>query len=69
MGAYNKDSTCVVNTPHLSMTQSYSAGSIQSTVEDLFKWHQAIHSYKLLKKVSLDKAFTKYKLTDGPEID
>ena len=67
--AYDKDSTGVVNTPHLSMTQPYSAGSIQSTVEDLFKWHQAIHSYKLLKKESLAKAFTKYKLNDGAETD
>ena len=66
-GGYEKDSSVVVNAFHLSMTQPYSAGSIQSTVEDLFKWHQAIHSYKLLKKESLDKAFTKYKLTDGTE--
>ena len=67
--AYDRDSIGVVNAPHLSMTQPYSAGSIQSTVEDLFKWHQAIHSYKLLKKESLDKAYTKYKLTDGTETD
>jgi CubicO group peptidase (beta-lactamase class C family) len=57
------------NAKPLSMTQPYAAGSIQSTVEDLFKWHQAIHSYKLIKKESLDKAFTKYKLADGEETD
>ena len=68
-GGYDKDSIGVVNAPKLSMTQPYSGGSIQSTVDDLFKWHQAIHSYKLLKKESLDKAFKKYKLTDGTETD
>ena len=68
-GAYDKDSTGFVNAPYLNMNQPYSAGSIQSTVEDLFKWHQAVHAYKLVKKESLDKAFTKYKLTDGKETE
>jgi CubicO group peptidase (beta-lactamase class C family) len=68
-GAYEKDSTGFVNAPYLNMNQPYSAGSIQSTVEDLFKWHQAVHAYKLVKKESLDKAFTKYKLTDGKETE
>jgi CubicO group peptidase (beta-lactamase class C family) len=66
-GAYDKDSTGLVNAPYLSMNQPYSAGSIQSTVEDLFLWHQAVHAYKLVKKESLEKAFTKYKLNDGKE--
>jgi len=56
------------NASPLSMTQPYAAGSIQSTVLDLFKWHKAVHSYKLVKKETLEKALTKYKLTDGKEI-
>jgi CubicO group peptidase (beta-lactamase class C family) len=55
----------IVNADIMSMTMPYAAGSIESTVEDLFKWHQAIHSYKLVKKESLDKAFAEYKLADG----
>jgi len=55
----------VQNADIMSMTLPYSAGSIQSTVEDLFKWNQAVHSYKLVKKESLQKAFTEYKLSDG----
>jgi len=54
-----------VNSDYCSMTQPYSAGSIMSTVGDLFKWHQAVHSYRLVKKETLDKAFTEYKLKDG----
>ncbi len=63
--AYGKTDKGFENAEPLSMTLPYSAGSIQSTVEDLFKWHQAVHAYKLVKKESLDKAFTAYKLTDG----
>jgi CubicO group peptidase (beta-lactamase class C family) len=55
----------VVNSDYCSMTQPYSAGSIMSTVGDLFKWHQAVHSYKLVKKETIDKAFTDYKLASG----
>lgn len=53
----------------MSMTQPYAAGSIQATVADLFKWHQAVHAYKLVKKETLDKAFTPYKLSDGSLTD
>ena len=55
----------VANTDFLSMTQPYAAGSLLSTVEDLFKWHQAVHSYKLVKKEILDKAFISSKLVNG----
>lgn len=55
------------NAAYISMTHPYSSGSILSTVEDLFKWQQAIQSYKLLKKENVDKAFTRYILSDGKE--
>ncbi len=53
------------NANYLSMLVPFSAGAIQSTVEDLFKWNQAVHSYRLVKKETLDKAFAEYKLPDG----
>jgi CubicO group peptidase (beta-lactamase class C family) len=62
---YQPGDSGIVNAEIMSMTIPYSAGSIQSTVEDLFKWNQAVHSYKLVKKETLDKAFTEFKLTDG----
>ena len=66
-GAYTQGDNGYENSQPLNMTHVYSAGAIQSTVEDFFKWHQAVHSYKLVKKENLDKAFTRYKLTDGKE--
>jgi CubicO group peptidase (beta-lactamase class C family) len=62
---YQAGDSGVVNADIMSMTIPYSAGSIQSTVEDLFKWNQAVHSYKLVKKATLEKAFTEYKLANG----
>jgi len=69
VGAYSQGDNGFENSRTLNMTHVYSAGAIQSTVEDLFKWHQAVHAYKLVKKENLDKAFTRYKLTDGKETD
>lgn len=63
--AYSKNDNGFVNAEPLSMTLPYAAGSLQSTVEDLYKWNQALHSFKLVKKESLDKAFTSYILADG----
>lgn len=55
------------NAPYLSPTQPYSAGSIESTVEDLLKWNRAVHSLKLLSRETLAKALTRFKLADGRE--
>ena len=67
VGAYSQGDTGFENSRHLNATIIYSAGAIQTTVEDFYKWHQAVHSYKLVKKETLDKAFSRYKLTDGIE--
>jgi CubicO group peptidase (beta-lactamase class C family) len=53
------------NADYLSMLLPFSAGSIMSTVEDLYKWNRALISYKLVKKETLEKAFTEYKLSNG----
>ncbi len=43
----------------------YSAGAIFSTVDDLWKWNQAIFNYKVVKKESLEKAWTLTTLNSG----
>jgi hypothetical protein len=62
---YQPDGDMTVNADYLSMLLPYSAGSVMSTVEDLFKWNRALISNKLVKKESLDKAWTEYRLSDG----
>ena len=53
------------NASYISMFVVYAAGALMSNVQDLFKWHEALYSYKLVKKATLEKAFTPYKLSDG----
>ena len=38
----------VINAPYLDMSIPYAAGSLYSTVEDLYKWDQALYTEKLL---------------------
>ncbi|MGH1337926.1 MAG: serine hydrolase [Aureispira sp.] len=41
-------------------------GGIYSTLEDLGKWNQALNTYRLVSKTTLQEAFTNGKLQDGP---
>ena len=54
-----------INAEYLSLTQPYAAGSIMSNVDDLLTWQLANQQNKLVKKETLQKAFTNYKLNNG----
>ena len=62
---YTKGEHGYENASYLSMTQPYAAGSLISTVEDLYTWNKGIRSGKILKRENLEKAFIPYKLADG----
>jgi CubicO group peptidase (beta-lactamase class C family) len=62
---YSKDDKGFRNADFISMTQPYAAGSLMSTVDDLAIWGRALQSETLLKKSSLDRMFTSYKLKSG----
>ncbi len=62
---YQKPDSVLINAEYLSLTQPYSAGSIMSTVDDLYTWNTAVHAGKLVKKETLQKAFTDYPLNNG----
>lgn len=47
-----------VNAPYLDMTLPYAAGSLYSTVEDLYLWDRALYTDKLLKDDLKKKMFT-----------
>jgi CubicO group peptidase (beta-lactamase class C family) len=44
--------------PYINMSVPYAAGGLYSTVDDLYKWDQALYTEKLLSKKSLEAAFT-----------
>jgi CubicO group peptidase (beta-lactamase class C family) len=62
---YQKDDTVYKNEDYWSPTIEYAAGGLISNVDDLFKWHEGLYSYQILKKESLQKAFTSYQLKNG----
>jgi CubicO group peptidase (beta-lactamase class C family) len=44
-------------------------GGIYSTVVDLFRWNQSLYTEKLVKRSTLDEAFTPGRLNDGSPIN
>ncbi len=61
-GAYQKkeNGSGYENAPYLDMSLPYSAGSLYSTVEDLFIWDRALYKNELLKKKYKKIMFTPF---------
>ncbi|MGZ2369332.1 serine hydrolase [Ancylomarina sp. YFZ004] len=57
---YEKRGERYINAPYLDMSLPYAAGSIYSTVEDLYLWDQALYTNKLLTKESMALFFGKH---------
>jgi CubicO group peptidase (beta-lactamase class C family) len=55
---YQKTPEGYENAPYLDMSLPYAAGSMYSTVEDLYKWDQALYENKILSAESKSKMFT-----------
>jgi CubicO group peptidase (beta-lactamase class C family) len=62
---YSKNDQGFRNADFISMNHPYAAGSLMSTVDDLAIWDRALGGETLLKKASLDRMFTAYKLKSG----
>lgn len=57
---YEKNGNKIVNASFIDMSIPYAAGSLYSTVEDLYLWDQALYTTKLLSKTSMDSLFKPY---------
>ncbi len=57
---YEKNGGDFVNSTYLDMSIPYAAGSLYSTVEDLYLWDQALYNNILLPKTSMDLFFGKH---------
>lgn len=53
------------NPEYMSSTIPYAAGSLMSTVDDMFLWNKAIQNNTLISEESKQMAFTNQKLTNG----
>lgn len=58
--AYEMKGSTPENAPYIDMSIPYAAGSLYSTVEDLYLWDQALYTEKLLPKKYRDMLFGKY---------
>jgi len=65
VNGYTKDNGYYENTEYQSISIAYGCGDLMSSVEDLYKWNIAILSHQLVKKETLDKAFTPFRLKNG----
>lgn len=61
---YEKQGKKMVNASYIDMSLPYAAGSLYSTVEDLYLWDQALYSTKLLSATSMELLF-KIQFSEG----
>jgi CubicO group peptidase (beta-lactamase class C family) len=69
VSGYNHDKGFYENADYQSLSIGYGAGDLLSTVDDLYAWNNALLAGKLVKKETLDKAFTAYRLPNGKSTD
>jgi len=62
---YSKADSGFANAAYLSMTQPYAAGSLLSTVDDLYTWTKGVRSGKLIRPETFEKAVKPYVLKSG----
>ncbi len=65
VSSYTRDRGFYDNFDYLSMSFGYGCGDLLSNAEDLFKWNTALLNGNVIKRDTLEKAFTPYKLSDG----
>ena len=65
VNGYRKEGVGFKNVDYWSPTIEYAAGGLISNVDDLLKWHNGLYSYRELKKATLQKTFTSFRLADG----
>lgn len=57
---YGKQGNTYINSNFIDMTTPYASGSLYSTVEDLYKWDQALYTDQLLPKKYMDLYLKKH---------
>jgi CubicO group peptidase (beta-lactamase class C family) len=62
---YSKTDSTYNNAVYISMTLPFAAGSLLSTVDDLYTWTKGVRSGRIIKPETFAKALVTYKLKDG----
>ncbi|HEY6187875.1 MAG TPA: serine hydrolase domain-containing protein [Pyrinomonadaceae bacterium] len=61
---YIRRGATILNAPYIDMSIPTGGGSLYSTVEDLFRWDQALYTEKLVAGSTLDAMFKPYATAD-----
>ena len=62
---YEKNGKNFINASYLDLSIPYAAGSLYSTVDDLFLWNEALYTEQLLSKKNKELLFNSY-ISAGP---
>jgi len=62
---YSLSKEKLVSAAFVDMSVPFSAGGLYSTVEDMYRWDQALYTEKLISRKSLDLMFTPFKFNYG----
>lgn len=65
---YQREGEKYENANYLSMTLPYAAGSLLSTVDDLFTWYKAVAAGKIISPENLKKSISPTKIKTGNSI-
>lgn len=65
VSSYTRDRGFYDNSDYFSISFGYGCGDLLSNVGDLFKWNTALINGNVIKKETLEKAFTPFKLSNG----
>jgi len=61
----NRDNGFFENCDYQTLSMGFACGDLLSNTEDLYKWNNAVTTYKLISKQSVSQAFAPHKLSDG----
>jgi CubicO group peptidase (beta-lactamase class C family) len=67
--SYTQDGTVYKNIDYTPVSLIYGEGNIFSTLEDMYRWDQALYGDKLVKQSTVAQAFTPARLKDGTLTD
>ncbi len=63
---YSEDGKNYTDPPYINMDFAFAAGSMYSTIEDLYKWDRSLYDDSIINKSEKQKMFTQCKLPDNP---
>lgn len=62
---YTMSTNGFANADFLDQSFPYAAGALMMSVDDMYKWNKGLYTYAIIKKETLEKAFTPFTLSNG----